>query len=179
MAQFVGFDPNVLVSGQSMMIIIQAMGKRVCPLLKKHGMENIQPDLWYPQQPYLDFFREIALGDFRSVLISIGMLVPTLMYWPENVQTIIQALFFIDEVYQMNHKGGTIGSYQAVQTRERQIEMRCENPYPCDFDYGLIYGAAKLYQPADEHILVTHASTGRCRKYGGDTCVYTVSWYLR
>lgn len=178
MAQFVGFDPKVQVSGQSMMITIQAMGERVHPVLKKHGMENLQADRWYPQQPYLDFFREIAQGDFSSVLdlVSIGMNVPTLAYWPENIRTIEDALFSIGQAYEMNHKGGRIGSYQAVSTGERQIEVRCENPYPCDFDYGLVYNTAKLYQPADGHVMVAHVDTGECRKFGGDVCIYRVTW---
>ncbi len=178
MAQFVAFAPNVQVAGQVVLTTIEAMGERVYPLLQKHGIENVHADGWYPQQPFLDFFREVAQGDFGSVLdlVSIGMKIPDLAYWPEGIRTIEDALFSIGEAYQMNHEGGEIGFYEAFQTGEREIEVTCQNPYPCDFDYGLIYNTAKLYQPGDGHVMVTHAHTGECRKLGGDSCVYIVNW---
>lgn len=177
MAQFVAFSPNVEVSGQSMQITIEAMGNRVFPLLQHHGMTKIEPDKWYPQQPYLDFFREVASGDFSSVLdlVSIGLKVPELAFWPPEIDTIEDALFSIDQAYQLNHRGGEIGSYTATQTGPREIEIYCENPYPCDFDYGTVYGTAKRYLPQDGTLKVRH-SDRCCRKKGDDACLLVVSW---
>jgi hypothetical protein len=178
MAQFVAFAPDAELIGQSMLVTIEAMGSSVLPLLKKHGIENIHPDRWYPQQPFLDFFRDVASGDFSSVfdLVSIGMKAPEIALWPENVKSIQDALFSIGEAYKMNHRGSEFGYYKATQTGEREIEMECKNPYPCDFDYGLVYNTAKLYLPADGQLTVEHAATGRCRQHGDDVCTYIVSW---
>jgi hypothetical protein len=177
MAQFVAFAPDVRVSGQVLLTTFEAMGECVYPLLERHGIENVQPDGWYPQQFFLNFFREVAQGDFSSMLdlVSIGMKMPELAYRPEGIQTVEDALFSIGVTYQMNHEGDEIGFYEAVRTGKRQMEMVCQNPYPCDFDYGIIYNTARLYQPVDGHVMVIHTQ-GECRKQGDDTCVYEVSW---
>jgi hypothetical protein len=177
MAQFVAFNPHVEVSGQSMLITFEAMGDVIRPMLAKHGFSDIDPDTWYPQQPYLDFFREIASGDFQSVLdlVSIGTQVPKLAFWPPEIKTVTDALFALDEAYHMNHRNGDIGHYRATQLDKQTVEICCENPYPCDFDYGTIYGIGHMYLPHQGNFRVEHVP-GDCRKHKGDACTYVARW---
>lgn len=177
MAQFVAFDSHVEVSGQSMLITIEAMGDAVRPILKEFGFSRLDPNQWYPQQPYLDFFHNVASGDFQSILdlVNIGTKVPSLAYWPPEVQNIMDALNSINVAYGMNHRNGEIGFYETAQVGEREVKIRAANPYPCDFDYGLIYGTARMYLPRGGRLDVEHLA-GECRKHNGEACTYSVSW---
>ncbi len=178
MAQFVSFDPNVKVRGKILLAYIAALGESARPLLEKHGFASVQPDAWYLLQSILDVFKEIYEKDFTAMLdlVHIGMEVPKHVLWPPEIQTIEDALFSIDEAYHMNHKDGEIGTYRTSQAKRREFQIFCENPYPCDFDYGLLYGIARRYLPPDGHLIVEHDPDAPCRKHGEDSCTYSVRW---
>jgi hypothetical protein len=178
MTQFVAFDSNVEVSGAAILSFVAAMGRQILPVLAKHGITDPQPDQWYPQQAWLDSFRELAQGDFSSTLdlVNIGMKIPQSAIWPPEVQTIKDALASIDAAYHMNHRHGEIGCYRATEVGPREMEILCENPYQCDFDYGIIYGTARLYMPVGGGLIVEHDDEAPCRKRGDDSCTYHVKW---
>ena len=178
MAQFVSFDPNAKVRGTTILTYVAALGEAAYPILEKHGLIDIEPDAWYPLQPLLDALKEIYEGDFSAVLdmVHIGMKIPEHVIWPPEIQTLEDALFSIDVAYHMNHADGEVGFYQATQVNEREIEMVCQNPYPCDFDYGLLYAIAQRYLPPDGDLIVFHDENGPCRKYGDDSCTYHITW---
>ncbi len=50
--------------------------------------------------------------------------------------------------------------------------MRSDNPYPCDFDLGLIEAVVKRHESRSrvEHV------TGNCRKTGSEFCIYQIQW---
>ena len=178
MAQFIAFDPKVEVSGAAVQAIVTAMGNRSLSVLAKHGLAELDPDGWYPQQAWLDAFAELAQGDFSTMLdlVSIGMRIPEVARWPTGVETIEDGLFSIDRAYQMAHRNGVIGSYWVRIVSEHEAKLVCENPYPCHFDYGIIYGTARRFLPPGKGLTVIHDDHGRCRRNGDDSCTYYVSW---
>lgn len=172
MAQYLAFDPNVEVSGAAMLATIRGMGKDITPMLEAHGFTNVQPDAWYPQQSWLDVLREIsALSD----LVSIGMWIPETAVWPPEVDSIESALKSIDVAYHMNHRNGEIGHYQAEIVDDGHIRITCHNPYPSDFDYGIIYATAHKFLPEGMTFTVIRADSP-CRLKGDDMCIYDVTW---
>jgi hypothetical protein len=178
MVQFRPFDPNVEVSGAVIRAIVKAMGDRALRVLAAHHLDDIDPDGWYPQQAWLDAFRELSQGDFNSTLdlVSIGMRIPEVVAWPSDIKTVEEALRSIDRAYHMTHRKGEIGSYKVEMVGTREAKLVCENPYPCDFDYGLIYSTARLFVPAGNGLTVIHDDHASCRKRGGDSCTYYVHW---
>jgi hypothetical protein len=55
--------------------------------------------------------------------------------------------------------------------------MVCTNPYPCEFDRGLIDATALRFLPSGVgDIRVTHEASDHCRKTGDDFCTYRVDW---
>lgn len=55
--------------------------------------------------------------------------------------------------------------------------MTCDNPYPCDFDHGIISAMARRFQPKDSLVVhVEHMDSEPCRKQGADSCSYLVEW---
>jgi hypothetical protein len=68
-----------------------------------------------------------------------------------------------------------IGHYNFKKIDDKTFEMICENPYPCDFDRGIIESMAKKFKPSNTiNVSVIHDETKPCRKKGGDSCTYKV-----
>ena len=179
MAQFTALDPGVEVSGAAILSTIVGLENDVTPLLEKYGITRVEPDAWYLQQHWLDILKAISEGRGSRGpvmdLVSIGMRIPDHALWPPDVDSIESALFSIDIAYQMNHRGGRIGSYGAERTGDKHIRMVCDNPYPSDFDYGIIYRTTQKFLPEKQMFIVERADTPS-RLKGDDRCIYNVTW---
>ena len=199
MAEFRSFERGMLVNGTTIMSVVEGVGvfqSRARRYLDDAGLHNVVADAahWYSQQDWLDVFATIAAEVGANTLFSIGTKIPENAKFPPDIKEIEQALASIDVAYHMNHKNrngqilfdpnrtpamlGGIGHYRYEQTdNERKATMVCENPYPCDFDRGIIEAMAKRFKPRDSVIvLVNHDSTAPCRRKGSESCTYHVSW---
>jgi predicted hydrocarbon binding protein len=176
MVRFEAFDDGVEVNGQTVRSVVaafpsalQSRGERI---LAQNGIEDPQEGDWYPQQAWLDAFEEIADEIGENTLRQIGREIPKNAEWPPGVDSVVGALESIDDAYHMNHRGGDIGYYRAENV-DGTVEVRCKNPYPCDFDRGIIKAAADEF--ADSLVTVTETSD-RCRSDGGEECRYEATW---
>ncbi len=175
MAEFIAFDPNVETKGAALLATLAALPTDATPVLHRHGIFDVDTDAWYPQQVWLDALHDISrmpeLGTLG--LVGIGMRIPELADWPENIDTVEDAVNSINAAYQMNHRNGDIGYYHAERVDGTLIRVTCENPYPSDFDYGIIYGVVKRYAPPGVSFHVERAPFPS-RMNGDDVCVYEV-----
>ena len=99
--------------------------------------------------------------------------------WPPDLDNIQKALASIDVAYHMNHRNGRIGNYKLVSFdgEKKTAKLVCDNPYPCDFDKGIITAIARTFKPTTSTIAnVVHDDTEPCRKKGADSCTYSVTW---
>lgn len=181
MAQFVPFDSNVEVLGAALSSMTAGMGDAILPVLAAHGVFNLEMDGWYPMEAWLAAFKEVADGQTNSMfnLVSIGLAIPENAVFPPQIDSLVSALQSIDVAYHLNHRGGEIGNYHAMQVNARQVDFVCRNPYPCDFDYGIIYGMTRRFCPENMHFTVRHDDHAECRKKGADSCTYHVTWEPR
>ncbi|MEL6271313.1 MAG: hypothetical protein AAFV33_09140 [Chloroflexota bacterium] len=176
MAEYVSFEPGVEVWGQSAQGVLIALGEDAIPILEKYGLHPIDPNGWYNQQNFLNAYREIAKSNFLN-LVAVGMQVPDLAGLPPEIQTIDDALNALNVAYQMHHRGGKIGEYAYERTGERAAKMVARNPYPSDFDYGIIYRMVQKFRPSDsDHIIVELDPQAPTRKNGADSCTYLIEW---
>lgn len=193
MAQFKALNPNVEVNGQTVLSIahslgsMQTMGMRY---LENNGLKNIKPDKWYPQQDWLNAFKSISEEVGSKTLYKIGASIPDNAQFPEDIDSIFKALAAIDVAYHMNHRIKNIvlfnpstgkmeegiGHYHFKKVDERKVEIKCDNPYPCEFDKGIIERMANRFRPRYTLIRFEHKESDRCRKNGDNACLYTVSW---
>lgn len=190
MAQYVAFNQRVEFIGQSALSILAAMGDYADigqKILAQHGLKKVLPAEWYPQQPYLDAYRTMAGALGANTLFAIGKKIPEFALWPPDITTIEAGLAAIDVAYHMNHRldgqqmfneaTGVmiegIGHYRIAAQGRRQITMVCNNPYPSDFDRGLVLGVARRWKPLAE---VIHDESQPSRKQGADSCTYIVKW---
>jgi hypothetical protein len=178
MAQYQAISPTAEVLGRSVLAIVGGMENnrvRALQLLAEQGLSPLEPERWYAQQPVLDVFRTIFERIGPSTVRAIGRKVPDWAIFPQ-AHDIAQALRGIEEAYHANHRGGPIGHYHFQSTGPRSAHVVCENPYPCDFDLGLVEAVAEKNRPLDSlRVRVEHAP-GACRKQGADACTYAVRW---
>lgn len=176
MAEFIAFDPHAEVLGITINASLSSMGDGTVEILKKHGLYPIVDDAWYNQQEWLDAFKELSQTNFLN-LVAIGMKIPDLAAWPPNVVTVHDALASIGVAYPMNHRNGEIGSYKYTPTGENSGVMVCENPYPSDFDYGLIYRTVQKFRDeSSTKLLVKRDETQPSRLDGAESCTFIVEW---
>ncbi|MFW9993776.1 MAG: hypothetical protein ACFFD4_17150 [Candidatus Odinarchaeota archaeon] len=183
MTQFVTMSKGTLVNGATIMSVVDGLGvfkKLAENIFRYAGLpipEEIVPDAdhWYSQQRWLDAFKIIAERVGSRTLFRIGLKIPENAVFPPEINDVESALQSIDVAYHMNHKNyGTngLGHYRCVKTGEKEIRIVCDNPYPCDFDWGIITAMAKRF---NQLVKVKH-DHGKCRKNGDETCTYTVTW---
>ena len=179
MPQFQAFEPQVEVDGASILLLVDAMEmfRRLADsILQKNGIHEVNAAKWYPQQAYLNAYREIYEQIGERTMKTIGKQVPEKALWPPDLDSIEGALASIDVAYHMNHRGGEIGYYRYENTGENSAKMVCYNPYPCVFDMGLIEATGNKFASPGKRVRLTHDTPDACRAKGGDVCTYSVSW---
>lgn len=179
MAEYVAFHADNETLGGAIEATLVAMGKdRIRDIAAQHDLDvdNIDRDAWYPQQAELDVMREAEGMNFMN-LVAIGMNIPDIAEFPPEIQTVEDALNLLDEAYQFNHRGEHIGNYRFEPTGDSEGLMICNNPYPSDLDYGIIYRLVQKYRPADSTRLRVALDTDKpTRRNGADSCTYIVQW---
>jgi len=197
--QFKPFEKNIEVNGQTVHAIVDGF-RLVKTLAFKHlsaagigevekdGAVKIDPSSWYSQEAWLKAFESISKEVGSSVLYQIGLAIPQNAKFPPWVKDIDSAIRSIDIAYHMNHrKNGKelfdaatgamtegIGHYGYKNGEgENSIISICENPYPCDFDKGILTCMAKKFQSA---ALVKHDDSKPCRKKGHSSCTYVITY---
>jgi hypothetical protein len=179
MAQYRAFSNNVLVNGQTVLSVVKGMAafsQTATDILARHGINAPEPGGWYPQQAWLDAFQEIAKSIGPRTLYQIGASIPASAKFPPGIDSVEKALEVIDAAYHMNHRGGEIGHYTFKKTGARQCSMECRNPYPCEFDSGLIQAMVKRFVPAGVTPKIVHEASQPCRSKQGDSCTFAISW---
>lgn len=176
MAQYEPFTERVEARGQTILSFVDAfppaLQGRAESILADNGIEDLDPEAWYPQEAWLASFEEIEEEIGTNTLKKIGKAIPKNAEWPPGVDTVVGGLESIDEAYHMNHRGGEIGYYEAETLDDGTVEVCCHNPYPCAFDQGILDGVVREF--ANKHVSITEVSDD-CRSNGGDECVYRVS----
>lgn len=88
-----------------------------------------------------------------------------MVVFPPEINTIEKGLAAIDIAYHMNHRGGEIGHYKFQSTGNNSGKMVCDNPYPCEFDRGIIEAMAQKFKPKDSIMaFVEHDESQPCRR---------------
>jgi hypothetical protein len=195
--QFVPLEPDIEISGRAVYSIVDGfhLFRRVASsVMQQEGigrMTNdgdleLDRDGWYPQAASLRAFQRLATDVGEGALFAIGRKMPENAEIPASAVDVVTAIQAIDVGYHLNHrKRGVvmfnpktgerldgIGSYAARVDGPRRIVVTCDNPYPCDFDRGIMTAMARKFY---SHVVVTHEH-GPCRKHSADACAYVVSW---
>jgi hypothetical protein len=190
MPRYVAFRPGILVLGESVLGVTHAMGRYAVlaeNALSRQGIKSVQPEGWYPQQAFLNAFREVAFEIGENTLFAMGKKVTDRAEIPPFITTIEEALARIDAAYHASHRDEAgllfdpatgemregIGHYAFRREGPRAGVMVCDTPYPSEFDRGVVTGVARRFRP-DANVVIDESKPSR--KRGGDSCSYLVSW---
>lgn len=176
MAQYKAFEAKVEVNGETVLSVVDGMGAYRSVgerILRDHGIADPTSGQWYSQQAWLDAFKTIAERVGDSTLYEIGKKIPENAKFPPEVDSADKALAAIDVAYHMNHRNGKIGNYTFKQTGPRSGTVTCDNPYPTEFDRGIIEAMAGKFSDVVDVELDEAASN---RSDGGEVDVYRVTW---
>lgn len=177
MAEYKCFHPSNEAKGSAILAAMAALDPaQVKKVMAENGLETVDAETWYSQELELKILKSINTGNFLD-LVSVGMKIPEIAMFPPNIQDVHGALGLLDMAYHMNVRGEDVGEYSYEKTGERSAKITARNPYPSDFDYGLIYALVKRFRPADSKaISVKRDETIPNRKKGADSCVFHISW---
>jgi hypothetical protein len=180
--QFVPYDEKVEVIGAAVLSTLEGMGvfrSAAIDLLAKNGIKNPTKDGWYPQKAWLETMKEISGKMGPNTVFMVGTKILDNAVWPPDIDNLQKGLTSIDAAYHMNHRNGRVGNYKLVSfnDQEKTAKVVCDNPYPCDFDRGLITTVSRTFRPTEcPRIDVIHDTSSPCRKTGADSCTYIIKW---
>lgn len=179
MAQFNAFEPGVEVMGSVVTSFIDVMGafKSLAEgILKDNGIVDPRPGQWYSQQSWLNSFKTITDQIGPNTVFLLARQIPTSADISPAIDTIEKALFGLDQAYRDSHRNGEAGHYIFVKTGAKTGQMHTLNPYPCDFDRGILDALAKRFEPANPYLDIVHHDNAPCKRQGADSCTYTITW---
>ncbi|MEN9444973.1 MAG: hypothetical protein RIS47_1864 [Bacteroidota bacterium] len=180
--QFIPIDPNVEVNGRTIMAFVTAMPafqSTFESILSESGLVNLQPDDWYPQSKWLNAFEKVGKKLGSNTLFTIGKAIPENAEFPPQINNLRSALESINMAYQMNHRFGEIGYYKLIAFNDdlRTAIMECMNPYPSDFDRGIITTMVRKFKPISSLVITVELDHNKpTRLNGSDSCTYRISW---
>ena len=196
MATFTSIQKGIEVNGACIMSIIKGMGvfkDQAIKILESSGLDHIEDstESWYSQQKWLDAFKVISEKTGKNTLFEIGKQIPDSAEFPPSIKTVKDALRSIDVAYHMNHRNSHgkvlfdptsgamfegIGHYHFEDdtTNEKKAYIICDNPYPDDFDKGIITAMVRLF--TDGYVNVKAVDEKNTRKNGSNSTKFSVSW---
>jgi len=198
--QFRSFEDGIEVNGATITSVISSL--QGVNLLKSLFIDAGLPDPqniigdsahWYSQQKWLNVFREIAQRVGTRTLFNIGRNIPERAVFPDfQGKSMINVLKTIDVAYHINHRNQKgellfdpsrpaknqwyegIGHYGVDEIPGYNLAvMKCQTPYPCEFDRGIIFAMSQKFTPT---AVVYHDDSKPCRKDGAAYCTYLISW---
>lgn len=182
MESMTAFDPNTRVSGKFARAFLENLkSEEFYHILVFHQLASIDPEAWYPQTQVLECLKDIAYGTEGGMmnLVAFGMkVIDTALQDQLSVEgmTIEEGLISFNDYYQMNHADGYAGDISVVVMGPKHVELVSYTPYPDDAEFGMIYGLSRKVAPAGAHPIVKHLDNTECRKKGGQSCTYEITW---
>lgn len=180
MAEYKSFSKDAIVSGDPVTGLVTALSTGQdtrLQILKKHGIDP-KPGEWYPQQAWLDAFKEIASNIGNHTVFMIGKTIAEKAEFPP-IDGIETALNVFDQAYKMNNKGGECGEYTLTKFdgANKTAVMVCRTPYPSEFDRGLLTAIVRKFRPQGSlKADVTLDTSKETRTKGAESCTFNIAW---
>ncbi|HYO54252.1 hypothetical protein [Archangium sp.] len=174
------FSSHVEVYGKSVQALVNAMEflkLKAQRVLATHGIEQLEPEKWYPMPRVIASFEDILEQVGPHTTRAIGRAVPKNAVFPPGIDSFGLSMNSLDQAYRMNHRGtGDIGSYRYQPEGDHNARMVCDNPYPCEFDQGIMEALYDRFPPRNSiRLRIDHDPSG-CREKGARSCTYYLKW---
>lgn len=151
------YDPRAEIIGQNFQVF-----------KKNNQTASINPVRWYPLRKWLHMLDGlVATSRDATNFVEIGIALANTFPLPHEAEKMtLEGFFrFFDEIYQMQHRNGDVGSItvQKMETDELQITVH-SSPYPDDLIYGVVYGFTLRFLKKGQHFVLKQESKGRTLK---------------
>jgi hypothetical protein len=182
MALFQTIECAVEISGETILAFINAMGpfkSNAVRLLSKHGVSNIVPEEWYPQQACLDSFKNIPAKVGDTMVTMVGRNLGQAARLPPEIGKIEEFLSAIDGIYHSHYRNGEIGHYTFTKTKDSEGTLHCETPYPCPLIIGMLKAVCERLTPPGAAFSIEHSEASGCMQKNNVACLYLLKWHQR
>lgn len=175
---------NAEVVGASVQIIIQSMGRvkdMGLKILQENDVNiNVPLDGWVNLSSFIRSLEQIGTKFGPNTLYMIGKTVPEIIQFPPMINGFESAMGSINISYLNSHRNidKTYPYYSFKKEGERKASVHCDNPYPSEFDRGLITGLARKFPPKNiSGPMDAHLDRGKpTRKEGANSCTFVMTW---
>ncbi len=177
MPQFVAFYPHTEIIGRAIWTAVLEMDEDILAVLDANGLDNLEPETWYPQQTWLNALKAMNQGHtqpFHYKLVVSGIRAARRIQYEPEVQTIPEAIRALSLIYATNHRNKP--NYEGIFLEEngvRHLRVKFCTPYPHAFEYGVLQGTAHRFQPDDANLMVRFDIN---ETPNDDTCIYHIVW---
>jgi hypothetical protein len=178
MARYQAFDPNTELTGQTALAFIKNINHReIERILKKHGLDRIDPASWYLLQRVLDVLTDISTEiNSSSNFVSIGVAAAQLNLdrMPPELRSlpIDQWLqMYCEKVYQERHRNGNAGKLTLTKESPQRLRINMHSPYPDDLMYGVLYSYTRAMRPIGKGFTLRYEDGVPRHDQGGDQTI--------
>jgi hypothetical protein len=175
------FNADHEIPGRILIDLANAVGAdEILPYFQKHGLTNIDPDAWYPEQKLLDVYNDMSdtkdgtMFDF----ISIGIKEAQQARVPEafTKMPLLEILQGIAQVFKLNNRGTDYGEVWCETLDDHHVKIHMRTPQPDDLWYGAYYGFVRRFLPPGTHFTVAYDDSVKRRDLGGEVTILRISW---
>lgn len=183
MPKYEAFGPDAEVLGQNVLAFVECTNSdNIRPFLERHGLDEIDPERWYPMQDFLDVLNDMEneVGGAAALdFVSIGLqLIETAVFPPEVDELSLEEIMLgWNESYQLNNRGAHIGDFDTELVVDKHLKITTRIPYPDDYNYGVFYGAAKRWLPENTPFTVYYDEEAPRRDIdGSQSTIVHIEW---
>jgi len=173
-------DPKIEVLGAPLIANIENINAdEIMPYLRKHHLDHVNPDKWYPLIDFLDVLNDMAEGhNLSSRLVGIGVEIFRTIKMPPELEhaSLPEILNTWNDLYHMQHRGGDIGYVKVEQVDSTHYKTIHKNLYPDDMLYGVAYGMARRFAPKGSNYKVYYDEKVQRADDGGKETVIHIQW---
>lgn len=177
MPQYISFYPHTEIRGRAIWTTVMGMGEAILPVLDAYGLDDLEPETWYPQQVWLDVLKALDKSNgkpFDYELVTTGIRAAQGIVFEANVHTIPDAIQALAFIYATNHRHKPPHEGIFIErVDERRLRVTMRTPYPNSFEYGLLHGTAHRFQPNDASLTIRY-DLHPCSDE--DACIYHIVW---
>jgi len=145
--EFVAPDPDARVRAANVKATLAgfqlrpSLGQR---LIEKHDLEleDLTPETFIPVQRWLDALKELLDEVGPNIVQRVGAALSQNADFPPQFDTLDKLFEHMDAIYNHNHRGD-VGRYVTTRDDDGSWNIRCETPYPRQFERGLVEGTVR------------------------------------
>ncbi len=182
MQRYFTCSPDALLIGQTAVaLLVNLQYDEIKPILVKYGLNEIDPNQWYPVQRILDIFNDIeripgGMMDLVAIGIAAGELGVKNMPEPLRKLPFDQFIEAYSQIWITRHKNIDPKAVQTIVAGPKHVIITSMGPYPDDVIYGIFYAYARAILPKGTKFTVKYDEEKKRYDNGGETTYIHIIW---